>query len=306
MIALLVVLPPLGVVLVWLTGWRRAAKLIATAVAALWFIAPLVSPNNDTGDAAPTVASSPAAQQEKRAYTKFADYTSMPLDDAKRAATDDGLTTTSHDASEQDAGQWDDSAWTVCFQSPTRVKSDTTPGSTTIDFGVVRTGLSCPAADNQAVDYKEMPDVVGMTYADAEKKIIDETAITTISAPSAYLDVDDPAHPDAWKVCTQSPEADTKVTRPDSTSVELDVVKAGTACPSGDDLYLHDHEHRDRHTDTGTSSSGSNDSSSNDSPSVSYDNCTAARAAGAAPIHRGEPGYAPHLDRDGDGIGCDT
>jgi hypothetical protein len=39
---------------------------------------------------------------------------------------------------------------------------------------------------------------------------------------------------------------------------------------------------------------------------VSYKNCTEVRAAGAAPIHRGEPGYAKHLDRDGDGIGCDT
>lgn len=40
--------------------------------------------------------------------------------------------------------------------------------------------------------------------------------------------------------------------------------------------------------------------------SVSYANCTEARAAGAAPISRGEPGYASHLDRDGDGIGCDS
>jgi hypothetical protein len=38
---------------------------------------------------------------------------------------------------------------------------------------------------------------------------------------------------------------------------------------------------------------------------VYYKNCTAARAAGAAPIRRGEPGYAPHLDRDGDGIACE-
>ncbi|NKY54778.1 excalibur calcium-binding domain-containing protein [Nocardia flavorosea] len=24
------------------------------------------------------------------------------------------------------------------------------------------------------------------------------------------------------------------------------------------------------------------------------------------PIHAGQPGYAPHLDRDGDGVGCET
>jgi hypothetical protein len=39
--------------------------------------------------------------------------------------------------------------------------------------------------------------------------------------------------------------------------------------------------------------------------SRTYRNCTEARAAGAAPVHRGEPGYGSHLDRDGDGIGCE-
>lgn len=39
---------------------------------------------------------------------------------------------------------------------------------------------------------------------------------------------------------------------------------------------------------------------------VSYRNCDAVRAAGKAPVHRGEPGYGRHLDRDGDGTGCDT
>lgn len=38
---------------------------------------------------------------------------------------------------------------------------------------------------------------------------------------------------------------------------------------------------------------------------VYYKNCTAARNAGAAPVRIGDPGYAPHLDRDGDGIGCE-
>ncbi|WP_426593954.1 GmrSD restriction endonuclease domain-containing protein [Cellulomonas sp. McL0617] len=40
-------------------------------------------------------------------------------------------------------------------------------------------------------------------------------------------------------------------------------------------------------------------------PDVYYKNCDAARAAGAAPVHRGDPGYAPRLDGDGDGIGCE-
>lgn len=36
-----------------------------------------------------------------------------------------------------------------------------------------------------------------------------------------------------------------------------------------------------------------------------YRNCDEARAAGAAPVRRGEPGYGPHLDRDNDGVGCE-
>lgn len=36
-----------------------------------------------------------------------------------------------------------------------------------------------------------------------------------------------------------------------------------------------------------------------------FANCTEARAAGAAPVRRGDPGYAPHLDRDNDGVGCE-
>lgn len=36
-----------------------------------------------------------------------------------------------------------------------------------------------------------------------------------------------------------------------------------------------------------------------------YKNCTAARAAGAAPVYRGQAGYGSHLDRDGDGVGCE-
>ena len=36
-----------------------------------------------------------------------------------------------------------------------------------------------------------------------------------------------------------------------------------------------------------------------------YPNCAAAHEDGAAPVRRGEPGYGRHLDRDGDGIGCE-
>lgn len=41
------------------------------------------------------------------------------------------------------------------------------------------------------------------------------------------------------------------------------------------------------------------------SASAYYRSCAVARAAGAAPIRRGQAGYSRHLDRDGDGIACE-
>lgn len=37
-----------------------------------------------------------------------------------------------------------------------------------------------------------------------------------------------------------------------------------------------------------------------------YPSCAAARAAGAAPLYAGQPGYSSKLDRDGDGVACET
>ena len=39
--------------------------------------------------------------------------------------------------------------------------------------------------------------------------------------------------------------------------------------------------------------------------SAYYPNCAAARAAGAAPIRVGDPGYRAGLDRDRDGVACE-
>jgi hypothetical protein len=57
--------------------------------------------------------------------------------------------------------------------------------------------------------------------------------------------------------------------------------------------------------DTDTGSVTGSDDGSDSGGDVYYQNCTAARAAGAAPVHAGDPGYGRHLDRDGDGVGCE-
>ena len=39
--------------------------------------------------------------------------------------------------------------------------------------------------------------------------------------------------------------------------------------------------------------------------STHFSNCREARAAGAAPLYEGSPGYSRKLDRDGDGVACE-
>ncbi|MHA7209701.1 GmrSD restriction endonuclease domain-containing protein [Arthrobacter sp. MDT1-65] len=41
-------------------------------------------------------------------------------------------------------------------------------------------------------------------------------------------------------------------------------------------------------------------------PGASYANCSAVRAAGAAPIYAGTPGFEAKFDGDGDGVGCES
>lgn len=39
---------------------------------------------------------------------------------------------------------------------------------------------------------------------------------------------------------------------------------------------------------------------------ITYKSCSEVREAGAAPLRKGDPGYSTKLDRDGDGIACET
>ncbi len=66
-----------------------------------------------------------------------------------------------------------------------------------------------------------------------------------------------------------------------------------------------DRKNGGRHCHRTPAAQTSSSSTRSGSGGVYYPNCAAARAAGAAPIRRGEPGYASHLDRDGDGIACE-
>jgi hypothetical protein len=65
------------------------------------------------------------------------------------------------------------------------------------------------------------------------------------------------------------------------------------------------HKTGDYHCHRGASSPASPHTNRTVSSGRAFSNCSEARAAGAAPVHVGDPGYGPHLDRDHDGVGCE-
>ncbi|MFF7452280.1 MULTISPECIES: PASTA domain-containing protein [unclassified Streptomyces] len=235
MVALLVVFPPAGVVLTWFTRWSTRAKVIASVVSLLWLVLILVSDPKEpkpVGDAKPAVSqsASPSSASPLPSSTGVPDYTGRTLRVAQSAARADGYIPVSHDASDGDAGQWDDDNWRVCFQALT--------GSKSLDFGVVRTEQPCPKKDGDPIPWAKMPNVVGMNFKEASAEA-DALNVREVTAEGAYTDMTPPTSPDAWQVCFQDPEAGESVEYPKNATVTLKVVKPGTACPSSEFTELH-------------------------------------------------------------------
>ncbi|MEU3775551.1 excalibur calcium-binding domain-containing protein [Streptomyces sp. NPDC032472] len=164
-----------------------------------------------------------------------------------------------------------------------------------------------------------MPDLVGQKFTDAEAAVKKQVT-TPVEARSAYTDVTLAGDRAQWTVCFQTPAAQSPL--PPSTAVELTLVAPGTACPAKAGAALQPSKSpavssppkpatsppaTDGSSSGGGSSTGSSGggSTGGGSSSVSFKSCAEARAAGAAPMRRGEPGYSRSLDRDNDGIACD-
>ena len=162
-------------------------------------------------------------------------------------------------------------------------------------------------------DTPAMPSLVGDTYADSEQLLTDNLG----RAYAAYKDVELPADHATWTVCFQRPDAGAAV----SSAVPVVYLTApGVPCPKSPDEVLHKPTPTPKPkpaapkptrtqapvpTQEPTPTEDAGDDSSSGGAGVYYRNCTAVRAAGAAPIHAGEPGYGRHLDRDGDGVACE-
>ncbi|MGI5166394.1 excalibur calcium-binding domain-containing protein [Spirillospora sp. CA-253888] len=192
---------------------------------------------------------------------------------------------------------------------------------------------SSRTADVQPVvpSARTMPDVVGNAYQGATAEIA-TIGISRVRPEAAFGDVTVPADPAKWKVCFQDPEAGTEIADPAARTAVLSLTRPGAECPDMPGMEstptptpvparpkkpkVTEEEPQDPSTPEETPSSESEpevesepepepEPSSKAPRSVHYENCTAARAAGAAPLSAGDPGYSRKLDRDGDGVACE-
>ncbi|MFB9392764.1 excalibur calcium-binding domain-containing protein [Streptomyces coeruleoprunus] len=185
----------------------------------------------------------------------------------------------------------------ACSPDP-EVRTKNVPGPTVT---VTRTVTATPSGT--APPALTMPGLVGDTVASLPSVV---EARHTVKVLSVFSDGSPPASAGEQKVCFQDPAANTALA--EGSAITLYVIDRAQKCPPG----YGKPKARPRPTPTPTPTptrdavDDSSSATSGGSGSAYYANCSAARAAGAAPLHRGEPGYRSGLDRDNDGVACDS
>jgi hypothetical protein len=160
----------------------------------------------------------------------------------------------------------------------------------------------------------EVPDVVGMK-GDAAAVALKEAGLT--SSPS-YTDADGEDsvwNSSEWSVTSQDPAAGERVPADQAITLTVNDDSAEAAASASASASAAAAE--------ASASAEASEQAVQDEPaqpeepaqrpqqdpkkstSTYYANCTEAKAAGAAPMYEGDPGYRSGLDRDHDGIACD-
>ena len=160
----------------------------------------------------------------------------------------------------------------------------------------------------------EVPDVVGMK-GDAAAVALKEAGLT--SSPS-YTDADGEDsvwNSSDWSVTSQDPAAGERVPADQAITLTVNDDSAEAAASASASASAAAAE--------ASASAEASEQAVQDEPaqpeepaqrpqqdpkkstSTYYANCTEAKAAGAAPMYEGDPGYRSGLDRDHDGIACD-
>ncbi|MFD8954247.1 excalibur calcium-binding domain-containing protein [Streptomyces xanthophaeus] len=171
----------------------------------------------------------------------------------------------------------------------TAAAATASPGSSAAAPGKAEVPSAAPA----------LPTVVSMQFNEAEKAL-KAAGVAKVTALSAYTDVPLASYHSNWGVCFQNPEAGAA-----PADATLHLVGPGKTCPAATGTRLNAEA---KPTPTPTPTQKEADATSGGTgggESTYYKNCDAAKAAGAAPIRKGKPGYRTALDKDGDGIACD-
>ena len=108
--------------------------------------------------------------------------------------------------------------------------------------------------------------------------------------------------PDTPPAVTESKPSATESAHPSTTTAAPETPPA-TTDPAQSDPALSSEPEPDAATEPEPQPGP--DASASAPQSVYYKNCAEAKAAGAAPIHAGDPGYRAALDRDKDGVACE-
>ncbi|MGW9372944.1 excalibur calcium-binding domain-containing protein [Streptomyces xanthophaeus] len=169
----------------------------------------------------------------------------------------------------------------------TAAAATASPGSSAAAPGKAEVPSAAPA----------LPTVVSMQFNEAEKAL-KAAGVAKVTALSAYTDVPLASYHSNWGVCFQNPEAGAA-----PADATLHLVGLGKTCPAAPGTRLNA-EAKPTPTPTQKEADATSGGTGG-GESTYYKNCDAAKAAGAAPIRKGKPGYRTALDKDGDGIACD-
>ncbi|MFD8206198.1 PASTA domain-containing protein [Streptomyces sp. NPDC059695] len=231
----LVVLPPVGIGLVWVGPWSRHRKILASVLAAAWLLLLLLRGGSpEEGATVPDDARAPQPRVGGSGAPSASPSPSGPpplvgksLTEAKGVASAAGFDVVSHDASDQDAGQWDADNWKVCFQTSAGQRNGKRPS---LDLGVVRAEAPCPTADGEKIPWPRMPAVTGLTFARAGEAL-KPVGFKKVEPESAYSDVELPGVADPWKVCFQDPQPGQEIENPQYGTVYLKLAPPDAPCP---------------------------------------------------------------------------
>ena len=163
---------------------------------------------------------------------------------------------------------------------------------------------------------KEVPNVVGSSLPDAIQ-VLKTEGFGTVSVTDEHgATVLKSHYADGFQVTTQAPGAGVKA------KVSKGVSLTVRATPAPASLVSHKPTPSASPSPTPSSSPSSSPTPSPEPTTAEptpeppaqpepapqqayYGSCREAKAAGAAPLYRGDPGYRSGLDRDGDGVACE-